>query len=284
MKIIDVPVEKIEIGDRHRRDMGDIEALAANIGQLGLLQPIGVDEHFHLIYGARRFDACTLILEWKTVPCVVVKMKSLLAGEFSENEFRKQFTPTERAAIGKAIEEETPKRQGGDRRSSSANAEVGLKGNTVDIAAKAAGFKSAETFERAKTVADRGAPELQQAMDKGKVSIAAAAVIASQPKAEQKRIVAMPKDEQREVIQQIRRTRADREADERRARDILLYRGIYNHVKGIADFCESPKDTWDGIWRVSGYDFADLLDKASEYLQRLKKEHPNAPRKPARVS
>lgn len=283
MKVIDVPADKIEIGDRHRRDMGDIEALAANIGQLGLLQPIGVDEHFHLIYGARRFDACTLILEWKTVPCVVVKMKSLLAGEYAENEFRKQFTPSERAAIGKAIEAELGDRRG--RPSEKAENSPALpKGETRDIAAKRAGFGSSFTFEQAKTVADRGAPELQQAMDKGKVSIAAAAVIASQPKAEQKRIVAMPKDEQREVIQQIRRTRADREADERRARDILLYRGLYNHVKGIADFCESPKDTWDGIWRVSGYDFADLLDKASEYLQRLKKEHPNAPRKPVKVS
>ena len=115
-------------------------------------------------------------------------MESILAGEHAENEFRKSLTPSERAAIGKAIEEELGKRQG-QRTDKPANAGKLPKGESIDIAAKKAGFKSAETFERAKTVVDRGAPELQQAMDQGKVSVAAASVIASQPKDEQKRIV-----------------------------------------------------------------------------------------------
>lgn len=93
MKIIDVPIGKIRIGDRHRRDMGDMDALAANIREMGLLQPIGIDEFFSLIYGMRRLEACES-LGWKHIPCVVVKLKSMIAGEYAENEFRKQFTPT----------------------------------------------------------------------------------------------------------------------------------------------------------------------------------------------
>jgi hypothetical protein len=77
----------------------------------------------------------------------VLHMKSLLAGQYAENEFRKQFSPSERVAIGKAIEAELGDRRGGDR-SKPAIAGNALKGETVDLAARRAGFKSAETFER----------------------------------------------------------------------------------------------------------------------------------------
>jgi hypothetical protein len=121
-------------------------------------------------------------------------------------------------------------------------------------------------------------------MDSGDVSIDAAAKIASQPQADQVRIVRMPKDEQKEIVRQIRKTRASREADERRAKDIRLFRGLYSAVKFIATFYEDPRETWDGMWRVSAYDFDDHLNKALEYLPRLKKAHPNEPKRPARVS
>jgi ParB-like chromosome segregation protein Spo0J len=283
VKIIDVPIDNIHLGDRHRRDMGDMEALAANIREMGLLEPIGIDEFFNLVYGARRLEACES-LGWKRITCVVVKLKSIIAGEYAENEMRKQFTPTERAAIGRAIEEELLAKGRKPGPKSSAIADDLPVARSVDLAAKRAGFKSAETYERAKTVVDRGAPELVAAMDKGDISIDAAAKIATQPKTDQTRIVSMPKDQQREVVRQIRNTKADREADERRARDIRLFRGLYNAVKFIAEFHEDPKETWDGLWRVSAYDFADHLNRAAEYLPRLKKEHPNEPKRPVKVS
>lgn len=286
MKVIDVPIAKVHIGDRHRRDMGDMESLAANIREMGLLQPIGVDEFYNLIYGQRRLEACDA-LGWRRIPCVIVKLKSVIAGEYAENEFRKQFTPSERAAIGKAVEAELGNRAGGDRKSTSAIAELDRrtdKGNTVDLAARRAGFKSAESFQRAKTVVERGAPELIAAMDKGEIKIDAAAKIATQPRADQKAIVNMPKDQQREVIRSIRLTKADKEADARRARDIRLFMGLYHAVKLIGDFREDPKETWAGLWRVSAYDFADHLERALEYLPRLKKEHPNEAKRPIKVS
>jgi ParB-like chromosome segregation protein Spo0J len=35
-------INKIQIGTRHRREMGDIASLAASMGELGLLQPVVV--------------------------------------------------------------------------------------------------------------------------------------------------------------------------------------------------------------------------------------------------
>lgn len=282
MKVIDVPIDNIHIGERHRQDMGDMDAFTANIREMGLLQPIGVDEYYNLIYGARRLEACA-DLGWKKIPCVVVKLQSVLAGEWAENEMRKQFTPSERAAIGKAVEEELGNRKG-MRTDLGPIAPTSDKGRTADLAAHRAGFTDRKTYERAKTVADRGTPELIAAMDKGEIKIDAAAKIATQPKTDQKRIVKMPKDERREVVRQIRKTKADKEADERRARDIRLFMGLYHAVKLVGDFREAPKETWAGLWRVSAYDFADHLDRALEYLPRLKKEHPNETKRPVKVS
>jgi ParB family chromosome partitioning protein len=278
MKVIDVPISKIHFEDRHRRDMGDMEGLAANIREMGLLQPIGIDEFFNLIYGMRRLEACES-LGWKQIPCVVVKLKSVIAGEYAENVFRKDFTKSERAAIGKAIQEELGNRQG-ERTDFPAFAGKSGKGETVDIAAQRAGFKSAETFERAKAVIEKGAFELVAAMDKGEISIDAAAKIATQPQVEQRRIVELPKDEQREVVRQIRKTRANQEADERRAYDIRIFRGLNEAVTEIAGFHVSAKETWAGLERVSAFQFSEHLDRAIACLVRLQKEHPNAPKRP----
>ena len=37
-----LPIGGIVVGERHRRDMGDIAALAASMHELGLLQPVVV--------------------------------------------------------------------------------------------------------------------------------------------------------------------------------------------------------------------------------------------------
>lgn len=282
MKHEDIPTNKIKIGLRHRNDLGDLEALAASIREMGLLQPIGVDRYYNLIFGMRRLIACGDMLQWKQIPAVILDIESMLAGEYAENEFRKQFTASERAEIGKAIEEELGNRKG-QRTDLSAIAAKSDQGKTVDLAAKRAGFKSAETFERAKAVVATGSPGLIAAMDKGEIRIDAAAKIASQPKQEQERIVQMPKDERREVVNQIRKTKADREADERRAYDLRVFRGLAEAVEEIAGHTVEAKETWMGLHRVAAYRFGEHLDKAIICLIRIQKEHPNAVRKPGIV-
>jgi ParB family chromosome partitioning protein len=68
-----LPINKIRIGARHRKDMGDIESLAASIGDIGLLNPITVDERGYLLAGARRLAACKR-LGLKTVPVKVIRI------------------------------------------------------------------------------------------------------------------------------------------------------------------------------------------------------------------
>jgi hypothetical protein len=95
----------IKIGRRTRRDLGDIDALAADINEIGLLQPIVVDEDNNLIAGARRLAA------WKKtkfcdepIPVRVVDLKSIVRGECSENVRRKGFTPSEAVEIARRLE------------------------------------------------------------------------------------------------------------------------------------------------------------------------------------
>ena len=98
MKIAD-----IRIGERVRKDMGDLDALAASIQTLGLMHPPGVTPDGLLIFGHRRIQACTQ-LGMTSVPVRVMDVADLLSAERDENEVRKDFTPSEAVAVARAIE------------------------------------------------------------------------------------------------------------------------------------------------------------------------------------
>ena len=51
------PISSIHIGKRHRKDMGEIDALARSMADLGLLQPIVIRPDDRLIAGHRRLAA-----------------------------------------------------------------------------------------------------------------------------------------------------------------------------------------------------------------------------------
>jgi ParB family transcriptional regulator, chromosome partitioning protein len=65
-------VSSIVVGERHRRDLGDIDSLAASIQDIGLLHPITIDEDGRLLAGARRLAACKQ-LGWNEIPVKVVR-------------------------------------------------------------------------------------------------------------------------------------------------------------------------------------------------------------------
>jgi ParB family chromosome partitioning protein len=67
-----MPIAAIKIGKRVRKDMGDIQALAESIEDIGLLNPITVDERGCLLAGARRFTAFKR-LGRKRIPVNVVR-------------------------------------------------------------------------------------------------------------------------------------------------------------------------------------------------------------------
>lgn len=181
--IIQCRISLVKVVNRFRKDFGDIDSLAASIAELGLLQPIGVDSSYRLVFGERRLRACQA-LGWEKIPARTVHLDSILKGELAENEFRKDFTHSERVAIGEAIEQEL---QGRNHRpaESPENFPELPKGDTRDLAAKAAGFGNGKTYEQAKKVTNEAAPELVQAMDEGRASVSAAASLLSLPKEEQ---------------------------------------------------------------------------------------------------
>ena len=96
-------IADIVIGERHRKDMGDLEAFAQSIAEIGLLHPVVVRSDGTLIAGARRIYACRL-LGWHDIPVTVVDLEEVVRGEFAENAIRKDFTPSEAVAIGRALE------------------------------------------------------------------------------------------------------------------------------------------------------------------------------------
>lgn len=78
-----------------------------------------------------------------------------LLDRVASGELRKDFTPTERVAIAKAIEEEISRGHGGDRKSGG-NQVVNrpLEKKSREVAAEKAGFGSEVTYRRAKKALD----------------------------------------------------------------------------------------------------------------------------------
>jgi integrase len=52
-----MPIDSVNIGERHREHLGDIPGLAASIQEVGLLHPIVVTADHRLIAGRRRLEA-----------------------------------------------------------------------------------------------------------------------------------------------------------------------------------------------------------------------------------
>lgn len=194
-----VRIADIQIGQRHRQEMGDLAGLAESIQELGLLQPIGVQPDLTLVFGHRRLLACQS-LGFETIPACIVDIDAIILGEHAENEFRKDFTLSERVAIGRAMEVELGERRG--RPKNTDNCPAFSSGETRDIVAERAGFSNGKAYERAKFVVDSGAPELVNAVDCGDASVSAAAQVATLPMEWQRVIVA--NDEVAQVAKEIR--------------------------------------------------------------------------------
>src|SRR6516162_8676373 len=99
-------VDQIKVGRRHRRDMGDIDGLAKDIEEVGLLHPIVLNSDDVLVAGARRLDAVKK-LGWDEVNVTFVSKLDdailALKAERSENTCRKDFTRSESVALGNRL-------------------------------------------------------------------------------------------------------------------------------------------------------------------------------------
>ena len=201
LAVSEVACDSVRVVGRHRKDMGDLEGLAVSIATEGLLQPIGINEDNLLVFGERRLLAVRDILKRATIAARVVRVSSIVAGEYAENEIRKDFTPSERVAIGKALEATYGERRGQSNRQNIAE----LKGQRTDeLAAKSAGFGNRTTYEQAKKVVEKAVDEVIAQMDSEQIAVSAAALIADEAPERQREIVAMPPAEQREAVRKLR--------------------------------------------------------------------------------
>lgn len=135
---MEMRIDSIAVGMRHRREMGDIVTLAGSISEIGLLHPIVVRPDGTLIAGERRLAACKS-LGWNKVPVSVVDLAQVARGEAAENFHRKDFTPSEAVAIKRALEPEV-KLQAEARMKNGKPSSDSDKGRSDEKVAKFTGF------------------------------------------------------------------------------------------------------------------------------------------------
>ena len=99
-------ISKIRVGKRFRKDIGELETLKNSIQEIGLLQPIVVDEKNNLIAGQRRLMACKE-LGWKEIDVKIVE--KIIYKEFKKTKenIEKEFPDTDKLfnELRKKIEE-----------------------------------------------------------------------------------------------------------------------------------------------------------------------------------
>lgn len=97
MKML-IDINKIIVNDRIRKDFGNLEELAEDIKENGLINPPVVNKSYVLLAGERRLKACKL-LGWPTIEVRMMDTRDAeheLNIEISENDVRKGFSKSER--------------------------------------------------------------------------------------------------------------------------------------------------------------------------------------------
>lgn len=102
----EIPISQIRIGNRLRKDVGDIQSLADSMEDVGLLHPVVINEdNGELIAGYRRVEAAKL-LGWKSIEYRKISIDDPRIAEIDENEKRKDFNASETVAVKRYIEKQ----------------------------------------------------------------------------------------------------------------------------------------------------------------------------------
>src|SRR5438445_477968 len=104
---IELPLDKIRISNRTRRNLGDISNLAESMAKLGLLHAVVVNPEYELIVGERRYAGAEQ-LGWPTIRAYVARnltdALTRLEAERDENTCRLDLAPSEAVALGERLE------------------------------------------------------------------------------------------------------------------------------------------------------------------------------------
>ena len=185
-----IDIDRIVVNDRIRKDFGNLEELAENIRENGLIIPVIVNEDYVLLAGERRLRACKL-LGRQQIEVVIRETRDAeheLKIEIAENELRKEFTWSERLEYARRLARiESAKAR--ERQTSGVNDPEG--GRAREKVAQSLGVGD-KTLRRAQFIADN-ADMLDPAdfadWDEGRLSTnkALQRIKAAQAKAEQER-------------------------------------------------------------------------------------------------
>jgi len=93
-----IAIASVKVGQRFRKELGDLSSLMASIRAVGLLHPIVIAGDGSLVAGARRLEACRR-LGWSEIPAVCVNGADPKAAERDENQERLNLTPSEIVAV-----------------------------------------------------------------------------------------------------------------------------------------------------------------------------------------
>lgn len=177
-----VNIEDIKVNDRIRKDFGNIQELADDIKENGLINPLVVTDSLELIAGERRLRALRL-LEYSEIEVRSMTVKDAehqLNLEISENETRKDFSKAERIEYARRLER-IEKIKAEQRKISTLKQNIDVEkfpersseGQVRDIVAEKLNIGSGKQYEREKMIVDNKSsltPEDFANWDEGKLS------------------------------------------------------------------------------------------------------------------
>ena len=169
-----IDIEKVSVGDRIRKDMGDLKELSDDIAKNGLINPPVVTPDFELIAGERRLEAMKK-LGYKQIEVRIMKVEDAehkLNLEINENENRKDFNKSERIEYARQLEriervKASQREKAGVAIDPSQNSD---RGRTDDIVAEKLGIGSRDTYRKEKYIADNADPETLEQWNKEEIS------------------------------------------------------------------------------------------------------------------
>lgn len=176
-----IDISKIKISDRIRTDAGNLDELANDIKENGLITPIAVTEDMELLAGWRRLNACKK-LGMKEIEANIMTAEDALAKlkiEISENENRKPFTFSEKMRWAEILKKEYQKIAEENSRanlkdSGSPSVQNCTVGRVNAKVANEVGLGSARTMSNAEFVIKHATPEMIKELDDGQLSVNAA--------------------------------------------------------------------------------------------------------------
>lgn len=168
-----ININQIKVTDRIRKDFGNIEELAQDINDNGLINPPVVTPEFELIAGERRLRAMKY-LGYQQIEVRVMTVKDALHQlklEISENENRKDFSFSEKMEWAEKLKDEYEKIAKENMAKGGQGRQISDTLRTDDTVAQEVGLGSRDTFRKAEYIYQNADEEMIKQLDEGNLSI-----------------------------------------------------------------------------------------------------------------